>query len=326
MAVVDEVRIPLVRLRTEEPVEALKAAAGRPVPPRRREVHLRLRAQMPLPDHVRVPARLPEDLLDLPVLRWDHSARAWEPDRRLGDARHAVARVVAPREQARARRRAQRSRVHLGVAHPSATIRSMFGVRAAHPAGQRARGRLGAQERSFAGIEPLSDSRLRAIRGSGRVRCDARGATEAGLDDRQHARPVRGPRRPREPGPWSRSRRPRPPTAAARTPPGRWRSSSGLAPSWRTANRLDASEQEHFAYRSSRVIVSDNTRWFTFRPHQQDVPVPGHAQPPLGDLHGRHLRADPYIGVADPSPAVWPPMGLVAVVEHSATAADCDDL
>src|ERR1700761_3527939 len=101
MAVVDEIGIPLVRLRPEEPVEAFKAAARRPVPPRRCEVHLRLRAQMPLADHVRIPARLPEDLLDLPVLRRDYSARAREADRRLSDAGHAVARVVAPRQQAR---------------------------------------------------------------------------------------------------------------------------------------------------------------------------------------------------------------------------------
>lgn len=72
--------------------------------------------------------------------------------------------------------------------------------------------------------------------------------------------------------------------------------------SGRTANRLDGSGQEHLAYRSSGVIVSDNPRWFTFRPNNQDVPVPGHAQPPLGDLHGRHLRIDPHIGVADPAP------------------------
>lgn len=85
--------------------------------------------------------------------------------------------------------------------------------------------------------------------------------------------------------------------------------------SWRTANRLDASGQEHFAYRSSGIIVSDNPRWFTFRPNNQDVPVPGRAQPPLGDPHGRHLRIDPHIRVADPAPAIRPPMGLVAAVE-----------
>ena len=117
MAVVHQIGIPLIRLRAEEPVEALKATASRPIAPRGGEVHLGVRAQMPLADHVRVPAALPEDLLDLPVLRRDHPARVREPDRRLGDTRHAVARVIAPRQQARARRRAQRRRVHLRIAH-----------------------------------------------------------------------------------------------------------------------------------------------------------------------------------------------------------------
>src|SRR3954470_9169463 len=100
MAVVDQLRIPLVGLRPEESVEALEAPARRPVAARGGEVHLGLRAQMPLADHVRVPAALAEDLLDLAVLRRDHSARVRETARRLGDAGHAVARVVATRQQA----------------------------------------------------------------------------------------------------------------------------------------------------------------------------------------------------------------------------------
>ena len=117
VVVVDEVRIPLVGLGAEEAVEALEAAARRPVAPRRGEVHLRLRAQVPLADHVGVPPLRAEDLLDLAVLGRDHAAGVREADRRLGDAGHAVARVVAPGEQARPRRRAQRRRVPLRVAH-----------------------------------------------------------------------------------------------------------------------------------------------------------------------------------------------------------------
>ena len=118
VAVVDEVGIPLVRLGAEEAVEALEAAARRPVAPRGREVHLGVRAQVPFADHVGVPALGAEDLLDLAVLGRDHAAGVREADRRLGDAGHAVARVVAPGQQARARRRAERRRVELRVAQP----------------------------------------------------------------------------------------------------------------------------------------------------------------------------------------------------------------
>ena len=117
MAVVDQLGIPLAGLGPQEAVEALEAASRRPVAARGGEVHLRLRAQMPLADHVRVPALLAEDLLQLAVLGRDHAAGVREPARRLGDAGHAVARVVAAVEQARARRRAQRRRVPLRVAH-----------------------------------------------------------------------------------------------------------------------------------------------------------------------------------------------------------------
>ena len=118
VVVVDQVGIPLVRLRPEEPVPALEAPAARPVAAGRRQVHLVGRAQVPLADHVGVPAALAEDLRQHPVLRRDRAARVREPDRRLGDARHAVAGVVAAGEQARPGRRAQRRRVPLREAHP----------------------------------------------------------------------------------------------------------------------------------------------------------------------------------------------------------------
>ena len=62
VVVVDEVRIPLVGLGPEEPVPALEAATARPVASRRRQVHLVGWAQVPLADHVGVPAALSEDL------------------------------------------------------------------------------------------------------------------------------------------------------------------------------------------------------------------------------------------------------------------------
>ncbi len=116
VVVVDEVGIPLARLGAEEPVPALEAPAGRPVAARRGEVHLVLGAEVPLADHVGVPAALAEDLREHPVLRRDRAARVREPDRGLGDAGHAVPGVVAPGQQTGARRRAERGRVPLRVA------------------------------------------------------------------------------------------------------------------------------------------------------------------------------------------------------------------
>ena len=95
VVVVHQIRIPLVRLGPEEPVPTLEAATRRPVPARRREVHLVVGAQVPLADHVRVPAEVTEDLRDRAVLRRDRAAGVRKADRRLGDARHAVAGVVA---------------------------------------------------------------------------------------------------------------------------------------------------------------------------------------------------------------------------------------
>ncbi len=117
VVVVDEVRVPLVGLGAQEPVPALEPAAARPVAPRRGEVHLDGRAQVPLADHVGVPAELAEDLGQHAVLRRDRAARVREPDRGLGDAGHRVAGVVAPGQQARAGRRAERRGVPLRVAH-----------------------------------------------------------------------------------------------------------------------------------------------------------------------------------------------------------------
>ena len=131
VVVVDQVRVPLVRLGAEEPVEPLEPPADRPVPPGRGDVDLRLRAQVPLADHVGVPAPFGQDLGEHPVLRRDRPARVREPDRGLGDARHRVAGVVPPGQQARPGRRAQRGRVPLRVAH--ALVDDPVDVRASPP-------------------------------------------------------------------------------------------------------------------------------------------------------------------------------------------------
>ena len=116
VVVVGQLGVPLARLGAEEAVPALEASPGRPVATRRGEVHLDGRAQVPLADHVGVPAQLAEDLGQHAVLRRDRAAGVAEPAGALGDARHAVARVVATGQQTRPRRRAQRRRVPLRVA------------------------------------------------------------------------------------------------------------------------------------------------------------------------------------------------------------------
>ena len=119
MAVIDKLRIPLAGLRAEEPVEALEAPARRPVAPGRRDVHLGLRAQMPLADHVRVPAALGEDLLDLAVLRRDPPPAFGKP-LAASVMQAMLLRVWLRRSAGTTRRRAQRRRVPLRVAHTPA--------------------------------------------------------------------------------------------------------------------------------------------------------------------------------------------------------------
>jgi hypothetical protein len=114
----DDVRIPLVRLGAEEAVEALEAAAERPVLLRRRHVHLVLGAQVPLPDDVGVPATLAQHFGDQGGLARDVAARVGEPRRGFRDARHRVRGVVPAGQQARARRRAERGRVEVRVGEP----------------------------------------------------------------------------------------------------------------------------------------------------------------------------------------------------------------
>ena len=139
VVVVHQVRVPLIGLRAQEPVEPLEPAPGRPVPPGRRDVHLHRRAQVPLADRVRVPALLAQDLGDHAILRRDRPARVREPDRGLGDARHRVARVITPGQQARAGRRAQRRRMPLGV--PDPIVRDPVDVRRPDRAPVAAHGR-----------------------------------------------------------------------------------------------------------------------------------------------------------------------------------------
>ncbi len=102
VVVVDQIRIPLAGLGPQEPVPALEAAPARPVATRRCEVHLVIGTQVPLADHVGVPAELAENLGQHAVLGGNRAAGVREADGRLGDAGHAVAGVVAAGQQARA--------------------------------------------------------------------------------------------------------------------------------------------------------------------------------------------------------------------------------
>jgi hypothetical protein len=99
VVVVDQVGIPLVGLAAEEPVVALEAAAHRPVALGRGHVQLIGRAQMPLAEHVGVPAPFAQHLGDGRALERDVAVGAREPAGRLGDAGHPVGGVVPAREQ-----------------------------------------------------------------------------------------------------------------------------------------------------------------------------------------------------------------------------------
>ena len=118
VVVVDEVWIPLIRLAPEEPVVPLEASADRPVALRRRHVHLVGGHEMPLAEHVRVPAALAEHLGERRALERDVTVGVGVSGRRLGDARHAVRRVVASGQERRACRRAERRRVPVRVREP----------------------------------------------------------------------------------------------------------------------------------------------------------------------------------------------------------------
>ena len=107
LLVLHEVGVPLVGLSAEVPVEALEAAAGRPVALRRCHVRLVLGDDVPLADRVRVVALLGEHFGDRRRLERDVPVRAGKAGRRFGDAGHPDRRVVASREQ---RRRTSTSR------------------------------------------------------------------------------------------------------------------------------------------------------------------------------------------------------------------------
>src|SRR5215831_19597893 len=73
---------------------------------------------MPLAERVRVVPVLLEDFRKHSVFEWDVAVASGIARRPFGNAGHAVGVMIAPREHARARRRAKRRGVHVVVAEP----------------------------------------------------------------------------------------------------------------------------------------------------------------------------------------------------------------
>jgi hypothetical protein len=118
LVVLDEQRVPLVRLSAQEAVEALEAATERPLLPRAGGVVVVVRREVPLAERVRAVAVVDEDLRDHRVLEGDAPVGGRKAGGELRDARHTVRRGVTPGEETRARRRAERRGVKLRVAQP----------------------------------------------------------------------------------------------------------------------------------------------------------------------------------------------------------------
>ena len=116
LVVLDEQRVPLVGLTAEEAVEALEATAEWPLGPRTGGVVVEVRRQVPLAEGVRAVAVVDEHLREHRVLERDPRVRAGVAGGELRDARHAVRGGIAPGQQTRACRRAQRRGVELRVA------------------------------------------------------------------------------------------------------------------------------------------------------------------------------------------------------------------
>jgi hypothetical protein len=115
VVVLGQVRIPLVGLAADEPVEAVVALPERPVllgRPHRPGVH---RDVVVLADPEGAPAGVAEHGRHGGVLAGDVGVVAGEPGRGLGDRREPVLVVVAAGQEHRAGRRAQRGGVPLGV-------------------------------------------------------------------------------------------------------------------------------------------------------------------------------------------------------------------
>jgi hypothetical protein len=116
--VLGEVRVPLVGLAADEPVEAVVAQPEGPVLLRRAHRPRVDRRVVVLADPERAPAGVAQHGRHGGVLTRDVGVVAGEPGRGLGDRGEPVLMVVAPGQEHRTRRRAQRGRVPLRVGEP----------------------------------------------------------------------------------------------------------------------------------------------------------------------------------------------------------------
>ena len=108
----------LVRLATVEAVPAVEPAPERPAAAVGGHVRLVVGREVPFADGVRRVPGGPQDLRQEPVLGRDLARVARIGHGEVGDAAHAVRVVIAAGEQARTRRRAERSGVEVGEPHP----------------------------------------------------------------------------------------------------------------------------------------------------------------------------------------------------------------
>ena len=108
----------LVRLAAVEPVPTIEAPAERPAAAVGPHVGLVVGREVPLPDRVGRVALGAQDLGEEAVLGRDLAVVPGVAHRQVGDAAHAVRVVVAAREQARPRGRAQRRGVEVGQPDP----------------------------------------------------------------------------------------------------------------------------------------------------------------------------------------------------------------
>ena len=99
MAVVDQLRVPLVGLAAHEPVEPVEAAGERPVPAGGSEIGLFQRRQMPFSDTGRAVSAFGEHLRDQCGVRRNAAVDAGETLGELFDDRHADRGGVASRQQ-----------------------------------------------------------------------------------------------------------------------------------------------------------------------------------------------------------------------------------
>ena len=102
----------LMRVAAQEAVVALETASERPAVVGPGCGDLICRRQVPFPERERAVSMLEQHFGKEAVLERDVAVAAGIAGRSLGDARHRVRVMVASREDARARRRAERRRVH----------------------------------------------------------------------------------------------------------------------------------------------------------------------------------------------------------------------